>query len=36
MLVEQLGDFGNTGLGAAAIQAANRVKGSAALSSVGA
>jgi hypothetical protein len=36
MLVEQLGDFGNTGLGAAAIASAAKAKGAATLSEVGA
>ena len=36
MLVEVLGDFGNTALGAAAINADNKAKGEAALADVGA
>jgi hypothetical protein len=36
MLSEVLGDFGNTGLGVAAISAANKAKGNAALAEVGA
>jgi hypothetical protein len=36
MLTEVLGDFGNTGLGAAAINAANKANGAAALAEVGA